>query len=305
MIEKDDIILPLFFKKNILVTGANGQLGSELRQIAGDFPDFNFLFTTRVDFPLENAEAINDFFERQQIHYCINCAAYTAVDKAEENREEAFLINAEAPARLASFCRDHQAKLIHISTDYVYDGSRHIALKEQDAVAPLNVYGWSKLRGEELLLNKNPSALIIRTSWVYSSFGNNFVKTILRLSREKQTLNVINDQFGCPTYARNIAGAIMNFIISSENDEQFQGIFNYCDEGITSWFDFAIAITTISGIECEIKPVTTAQYQTPAKRPMYSVLDTTKIKTLLHLKIPSWQQSLLKCLALIDPNRKA
>ena len=287
------------FKKTILVNGANGQLGSELQQIANNFPSFNFLFTTRNDLPIDNVEALKKSFDKQQIYYCINCAAYTAVDKAEEANKEAYLINAEAVGELAAICSDHQTKLIHISTDYVYDGSRQEPLKEEDAVAPLNVYGWSKLRGEELVLNRNPSALIIRTSWVYSSYGNNFVKTILRLCQEKDKINVINDQFGSPTYAGDLAAVIMKFIEENEDSKNYGGIVNYCNTGTTSWFDFAVAIKSLVQSNCEIYPIPASQYKTAATRPAYSILDTSKIKGMLNLEIPFWKESLEKCLKLL------
>ncbi len=197
---------------------------------------------------------------------------------------------------LASICSDHKAKLIHISTDYVYDGTSKRALKEEDAVAPLNVYGWSKLKGEELVLNHNPSALIIRTSWVYSVFGNNFVKTMLRLFKEKESLNVVNDQYGCPTYAADLAAVIMKFIENIEDGNEYNGIVNYSNSGITTWFDFALAIKEFVNSPCKIFPVATSQYPTPARRPQYSVLDTSKIKNTLHIVIPSWKESLHKCL---------
>lgn len=289
-----------FFTKNILVTGSNGQLGSEIRKIAPEFPDFNFQFTSREDLPLEDTESIRRIFEEQQYHYCINCAAYTAVDKAEENQDEAFLINAASVENLAIICHEHQTKLIHISTDYVFNGKSKKPLKEEDGVSPLNIYGRSKLRGEELLLNKNPNALILRTSWVYSSFGNNFVKTIFRLCKEGKKLNVINDQFGCPTYAVNIAAVIIHLILHTENNENPIGILHYCDKGVTNWYDFARAIKNYSACRCEITPVTTAQYKTAAKRPQYSILDSSKIQKLLELQIPSWQQSLKKCLNILQ-----
>lgn len=288
------------FGKTILVTGANGQLGKEVRQIAVDFPAYNFLFTTRQDLPIDDAQALRNIFDQQQIHYCINCAAYTAVDKAEEEKDQAFLINADAVGALASICSDHRTKLIHISTDYVYDGSRHEPLKEEDAVAPLNIYGWSKLKGEELILNHYPSALIIRTSWVYSSFGNNFVKTIWRLCREKERLNVINDQFGSPTYAADLAGIIMKFVEAYENTEDFSGIVNYCNSGTISWFEFAIAIKSLINSPCEILPIPSSEYKTAATRPSYSILDTSKIRKMLNTDIPLWNTSLEKCLDLLS-----
>ena len=287
------------FGKTILVTGANGQLGKEVRQIAVNFPSCDFLFTTRQELPINDSKALRNIFDQQQIHYCINCAAYTAVDKAEEEKDQAFLINGDAVGELASICSDHQTKLIHISTDYVYDGTRREPLKEEDAVAPLNIYGWSKLKGEELVLNHYPSALIIRTSWVYSSFGNNFVKTILRLCREKERLNVINDQFGSPTYAADLAGVIMKFIQAYEKAKDFSGIVNYCNSGTTSWFEFAVAIKSMTDSSCEILPIPGSQYKTAATRPSYSILDTSKIRNMLDIDIPQWNTSLEKCLHLL------
>ncbi len=288
------------FKKTILVTGANGQLASEIKFISERFPLYHFLFTSRQELPVDDKEAVRNFFEKTQIHYCINCAAYTAVDKAEENKEEAFKINADAAGDLASICSDHQTKLIHISTDYVFDGSSSVPLKEEAAVAPLNIYGMSKLRGEEYILNQNPASLIIRTSWVYSSYGNNFVKTILRLCSEKDKLNVINDQHGCPTYAADLAEVIMKFIDSAEDDKDYASIFNYCNAGITSWFDFALAIKKYSKSKCEILPVGSSQYKTAATRPAHSILDASKIKALLNVEIPYWEDSLKKCLAILQ-----
>ena len=286
-------------KTTILVTGANGQLGSEIKELSAIYPSYNFLFTTKEELPIENEDAVKLFFEKQQIDYCINCAAYTAVDKAEAEKEKAFLINANAAGILASTCSDHHTKLIHISTDYVYDGNTLVPLKEEDAVAPLNVYGWSKLQGEELILNRYPSSLIIRTSWVYSVYGNNFVKTMLRLFKERESINVVNDQYGCPTYAADLAQIIMRFIEAAENNAACNGIVNYSNSGVTTWFDFAMAIKEFVNSACKIFPVPTSQYPTPARRPPYSVLDTSKIKNMLNIDIPLWKESLHKCLKLI------
>ena len=280
----------------ILVTGANGQLANEIKNISSQFSNYRFLFTTKEDLPIDNTERLELFFDNQQIDYCINCAAFTAVDKAESETEKAFLINADAVGELANICCKHQTKLIHISTDYVYDGSQEIALKEENAVAPLNIYGWSKLKGEELALNKNPSTLIIRTSWVYSSFGNNFVKTMLRLFKEKNEINVVSDQFGSPTYAADLAEVIMKFITRFEQGENFSGIFNYCNDGVTNWFEFADEIKTQVKSTCKINPITSSSYVTAARRPQYSVLDTSKIKDLLQIEISDWKTSLQKFL---------
>ena len=295
MISRDD-------KITILVTGSNGQLGSELRQLSVKYPSFNFLFTTKEDLPIENVQALQTFFDERHVDFCINCAAYTAVDKAENEKEKAFLINSVAAGELASICNAHAAKLIHISTDYVYDGRSHLALKEDDPVAPLNVYGWSKLEGENLILRQCPSGLIIRTSWVYSVYGNNFVKTMLRLFKEKETVNVVNDQYGCPTYAADLASVIMKFVEHMGNEDQYRGIVNYCNSGITTWFDFALSIKEFVKSPCNIIPVSTWQYPTSAKRPQHSVLDTSRIRKMLRTDIPFWKDSLQKCLGALTVN---
>jgi len=280
----------------ILVTGANGQLASEIKILSPAYPQYHFLFTTKEELPVENSEALKSFFRENKIDYCINCAAYTAVDKAESEKEKAFLINAVAVGELAKICFAHEAKFIHISTDYVYNGSIHQPLKEENPVGPINVYGESKLNGEELALQNNPSTLIIRTSWVYSSFGNNFVKTMLRLFREKNEINVINDQFGSPTYAADLAEVIMKFIDKGSN---FSGIVNYSNSGVTTWYEFAEEIKLLVNSNCKINPIPTSAYPTPAKRPLYSVLDASKVTELLHLQIPSWKESLKKCVDIL------
>lgn len=286
----------------ILVTGASGQLGSEIKNISSNFNEYDFLFTGRNELAIENEGVVKNYFDKQQIHYCINCAAYTAVDKAETEKEKAFLINADAARTLAAVCKAHQTKLIHISTDYVYDGSAEIPLKETDAVAPLNIYGSSKLKGEELILNHNPAALIIRTSWVYSIYGNNFVKTMLRLFKEKENINVVNDQFGCPTYAADLAEIIMKFIVGIQNDNVYNGVVNYCNSGVTTWYHFALAINEYVKSSCNISPVDSSKYATAAKRPQHSILDTTKIEEQLNIDIPFWKDSLHKCLLVLSNN---
>jgi dTDP-4-dehydrorhamnose reductase len=289
------------FKATILVTGANGQLAREINVVAAHHTDYHFLFATKDDLPIEKRAAIELFFEKHRIDYCINCAAYTAVDKAESEEEKAFLINAYAVGGLAEACMIRKAKLIHISTDYVYDGSAGLPLKEVDAVGPVNVYGSSKLQGEELAVKQNPATLIIRTSWVYSSFGNNFVKTMSRLFRERGEINVVADQYGCPTYAADLANVIMSLIGKMKEGNDFSGIVNYCNEGVTTWYEFAEEIKRLSNSNCKINPIPTSSYQMAAKRPLYSVLDTSKIKGLLDLEIPFWKDSLKKCMVhLVD-----
>ncbi len=279
----------------ILVTGANGQLANELKELSGNFPGFIFLFTSKEELPIEDENALATYFQNQSIQYCINCAAYTAVDKAESDSEKAFLINAEAVGKLSAVCKIHQTKFIHISTDYVYDGSRETPLRETDATGPLNVYGSSKLKGEELALQNNSSSLVIRTSWVYSSYGANFVKTMLRLFKEKEELNIVSDQVGSPTYAADLATAIMLFIQKKEAGQNFSGIYNYSNSGVTNWYEFALAIKELSNSNCNILPTLTSAYVTPAKRPLYSVMDTTKAKEALQTNIPLWKDSLKRC----------
>ena len=287
------------FEKTILVTGSGGQLGMEIWKLSDLYPSYKFLFTTKEDLPIDDFKLVKNFFEKQQIDHCINCAAYTAVDKAESDKERAFLINADAAGNLASICKAHQAQFIHISTDYVFDGTSSLPYKEEDRICPVNVYGASKLRGEELVLNNNAAAIIIRTSWVYSSFGNNFVKTMLRLLSEKESINVVNDQYGCPTYAADLAEAIMTIVEEENNEHSPSGIFNYCNEGIITWYEFANEIKKISKSKCAINPIPSSAYPVPAKRPQYSVLDTTKIKETFNVAIPNWKDSLYTCLSFL------
>jgi dTDP-4-dehydrorhamnose reductase len=289
--------------KTILITGAHGQLASELYILTTSYPDYNFKFITREELSIEDSEAVKKYFNTHSIQYCINCAAYTAVDKAEIELEKAFAINAYAAGNLALTCAAFNTPLIHISTDYVFDGAGTQPYKETDATNPLGVYGQSKLKGEELVLNNSPSALILRTSWLYSSFGNNFVKTMLRLMKERDSINVVNDQYGCPTYAADLAVCIMEIIkkysifnSSLPVDKVQYPIFNYCNEGIISWYDFAVAIKELTQSNCIINSIPTIQYPTPAKRPQYSVLDTALIKKTFELQIPHWKESLKKCL---------
>lgn len=288
------------FTATILVTGSNGQLGNEIRILSKVYAEYQFLFTSRKDLSIEDTESVKSFFSKNRIDYCINCAAYTAVDKAESESEKAFEINANAVGELAKICSQYGTKLIHVSTDYVYDGSSRIALKEDSPVHPVNIYGASKLKGEELALQNNSSTLIIRTSWVYSSFGNNFVKTMIRLLSEKEEINVIDDQLGSPTYAANLADVIMKFIQQMQKGKSFSGILNYSNAGVISWFDFAQEIKSQIKSDCKINPIPTTSYPTAAKRPLYSVLDTSKIKELLQIEIPSWNESLKKCIGFLN-----
>lgn len=290
-------------KQTILITGANGQLGNEIKNIASGNSTFHFLFTDKQALPIEEYDAVNNYFDQHQIHFCINCAAYTSVDKAESEKEKAFLINSTAAGNLATACSRHGTSLIHISTDYVFDGTTSQPYKETDDPNPIGIYGNSKLKGEVLLLKNNPSSIIIRTSWLYSSFGNNFVKTMLHLLKEKEIINVVNDQFGCPTYAADLAEVIMSIIQKWPlRNSQYplnkqSALFNYCNKGKISWFEFALAIKELTGSKCVVNPIPSSQYLTAAKRPSYSVLDTSLIQTTFSIAIPEWRESLKKCLA--------
>ena len=284
--------------KTILVTGANGQLGSEMQVITIAYPNYNFLFVTKDKLAIDDEEAVKQYFLYHKIDYCVNCAAYTAVDKAETEVEKALLINGTAVGNLAAICKLNNTQFIHVSTDYVFDGTATSPYKEDNPVSPVNSYGATKLKGEELALQNNPASIIIRTSWVYSSFGNNFVKTMLRLMKEREAISVVSDQVGCPTYAADLAGAIMQIIISKNTEEQ-AGIYNYSNAGVINWHQFAVAIKELSDSKCLVNPIPSSQYPTPAKRPNYSVLDTSKIQKNFNIQIPEWKDSLQKCLALL------
>jgi len=277
----------------IVVTGANGQLGKELKVASQNYPAFGFIFASREELPVNNTSLINDFFEKNQPAFCINCAAYTAVDKAETEKDLAFSINAEAVAALAFACKKFHAKFIHISTDYVFDGTSSTPLTEKDFTNPVNVYGASKLEGEKLAFENNEETIVIRTSWVYSEFGNNFVKTMIRLMNERKEINVVADQFGAPTYAASLAETIL-FIINDSKDWK-PGIYHYSNAGKISWYDFAVAIKKLISSECIIHPVSTEKYPTPAKRPSFSLLDTKKIRDTFHIHIADWEDGLKKC----------
>ncbi len=280
-------------KPVILVTGSNGQLGKELKQIADQFASFNFVFASREDLKLHHFGLVENFFAALKPQYCINCAAYTAVDKAEAEEDMAMLVNAEAVGNLAAVCKKHQTKFIHISTDYVFDGESETPYKEDDATGPINLYGQSKLLGEQLCMKEDAEAIIIRTSWVYSEFGHNFVKTMMRLMQERNELNVVSDQIGSPTYAADLAKAIMDIVSSGKWES---GVYHYSNEGKISWYQFAQAIKELSESKAVIHPILTAEYPTPAKRPKFSLLNKDKIKTVFQLQIPDWKDSLQICI---------
>ena len=284
----------------IIVTGANGQLGMEIRALSSRFPQFDFVFLDRAGLPINDFSKAQDLFKIHHPAFLINCAAYTAVDKAESEKETAFSVNAEAVGALAVLCKQFGCRFIHISTDYVFDGSSSTPLLEDGETGPISVYGASKLKGEELAMIENDGSLIIRTSWVYSEFGNNFVKTMMRLMNERESINVVSDQIGSPTYAADLAEVIMKIISSA----QFvPGIYHYSNEGKISWWEFAVAIKEMVNSKCIVNPIPTSQYPTPAKRPHYSLLDKSKISTVYQLHIKDWKESLAICLAKIEKSK--
>ena len=278
--------------KRILVTGANGQLGKELRDIASSFPEVDFLFLSREDLPIHHYELVRNTFDGFKPDYCINCAAYTAVDKAEQEAELAYIVNSESVGILAAVSKIHDCKFIHISTDYVFAGDSPVPYKESDATGPVSVYGKSKLAGENEAVTQNPNAIIIRTSWVYSFYGNNFVKTMIRLMKERNEISVVSDQIGSPTWAADLALFIMRVI---EFPEWKQGIYHFSNLGEISWYDFAVEIKKLIQSNCIVHPIPTSAYPTPAKRPAFSLLDKTKIKSVFGYEPPSWKPSLEQC----------
>lgn len=279
---------------NILVTGSNGQVGSEIRELSKSYP-YNFFFTTRDNIDIRNKDSIRKFCQTNSINVIINCAAYTAVDKAETDIENTDLVNRKAVKKLSIVAKELNIKLIHISTDYVFDGKNFKPYVEEFQTNPQSVYGKSKLDGENEMRDINPlNSIIIRTSWVYSYYGNNFVKTMLRLGREKEELGVIFDQVGTPTYAKDLAITILDIVPQIENSKV--EIYNYSNEGVLSWYDFAKEIMKMAKLSCKINPIETYQYPTPAKRPHYSLLNKNKIKSKFNLEIPYWKDGLDDCL---------
>jgi dTDP-4-dehydrorhamnose reductase len=285
-------------KPLILVTGANGQLGKELKQLSPSFSSFEFTFLSREDLPIHHFEMVRHYFSVYKPLYLINCAAYTAVDRAEQEKDLAFQVNAEAVGVLAAVCKEHNSKFIHISTDYVFDGTASVPYNEDDLTNPQSVYGASKLEGEKQALQLNPETIIIRTSWVYSEYGKNFVKTMMKLMSERNEISVVNDQIGSPTYAADLAEAILKIVANCQlpTANCSPGIYHFSNSGVISWYDFALAIKEIINSPCTINPITTAGYPTPAKRPAYSVMNTDKIQKTFYIQLKDWKQSLSTCI---------
>ncbi|MGB0525968.1 MAG: dTDP-4-dehydrorhamnose reductase [Flammeovirgaceae bacterium] len=278
--------------KKVLVTGANGQLGKELQHLSAEFP-FQFVFTDTNELDITKASGLRTFFKKNKFDFCINAAAYTAVDHAESDAELCNTVNMEGAANLAEACDAYDVKLLHISTDFVFDGERHTPYDEQAYANPLNIYGRSKFEGERVILDTLSDAIIIRTSWLYSSFGSNFVKTMLRLASQHQALTVVEDQIGTPTYARDLAHIILKILTV----KWVEGIYHFSNEGVASWYDFAHAIFDIKGITIDLAPIKSKEYKTAAQRPLYSVLDKSKIKKIYDIKIRHWRDALNEMLA--------
>ena len=289
---------------NILVSGSNGQLGSEIKDLVTNYKDFNFFFRDLPELNICDAEALNTFIFNQNINAAINCAAYTAVDQAEEDVEIAEQVNSIGVLNLVNALKKVNGKLIHISTDYVFDGNSFLPYQELDELNPIGIYGETKRAGELVILNSSIDALVIRTSWLYSAYGNNFVKTMLKLGHERDELEVIFDQVGTPTYASDLAKTCLDILLdkSSENISMNGKIYHYSNEGVTSWYDFAKAIMELGSIDCKVRPIETKDYPTPAKRPHFSVLNKTKIKKDFNIEIPYWRDSLDKCVEKLKSN---
>ena len=284
--------------KKVLITGANGQLGSEIKLLASDLEGYEFDFTDVAELDLTNEETVNQYVSQAAPCCIINCAAYTAVDKAESDVEMARKINALAPSFLAKAATANGCQLIHVSTDYVFDGTAHVPYVEETPTSPNSVYGETKLEGEQLVEKYCKEHVIVRTSWLYSAFGNNFVKTMLRLGNERDELGVIFDQIGTPTYARDLAVAVLKILekLQCDDSENVLGVYHFSNEGVCSWYDFATEIFRQERVNCQVKPIETIEYPTPAKRPHYSVMNKRKIKNAFELTIPHWTESLSDCL---------
>ena len=281
----------------ILVTGSHGQLASELRDCARSYPGYDFIFLSRENISICNESSVKEYFEALRPQYCINCAAYTAVDKAESEPETAFLVNGLATGFLASASHLFQTKFIHISTDYVFNGTSDRPYNEEDPVDPVNVYGASKLKGEQLAVQYNDQTIVIRTSWLFSTYGNNFVKSMIRLMKEKESLNIVNDQHGSPTYAADLATMIFKMITAAKWNP---GIYHFSNKGVTTWFGLAEAIKQLTSSDCRINPIPTSSYPTLARRPHYSAFNTGKIETVYQTTIPGWREGLTKCIQKLE-----
>ncbi|CAM1339458.1 dTDP-4-dehydrorhamnose reductase [Tenacibaculum aestuarii] len=288
---------------NILVTGASGQLGSEIKELSLNYTGSKFFFEDSKGLDITNAAFVDDYIEKNKINGVINCAGYTAVDKAEEALEEAKKVNIFGVENLVNSIKSRGGKLIHISTDYVFNGESFLPYKEEDNIAPLGVYGSTKRRGEEIVESSSIEAIVIRTSWVYSAYGNNFVKTMMKLGNERESLGVIYDQIGTPTYARDLAKVCLHIISLDRKIDRDSKIYHFSNEGVASWYDFAKAIMEFGNISCSVTPIESKDYKTLAKRPHYSVLNKQKIKNDFNIEVPYWRDSLKKCILNINKEK--
>ena len=287
--------------KRILITGANGQLGNEMRVLSEEYPEHAYFFTDVAELDICNEQTVMDFVKANGIHTIVNCAAYTAVDNAEDHVEFCTRLNADAVGYLAKSAEANGAEFIQISTDYVFDGTAHVPYQETDPTYPESVYGSTKLEGERNALAYCSRAMVIRTAWLYSTFGNNFVKTMIRLGKERDSLGVIFDQIGTPTYARDLARAIFEAI----RQGVVPGVYHFSNEGVCSWYDFTKAIHRLAGITtCQVKPLHTSEYPAKAKRPHYSVLDKSKIKATYGMEVPYWMESLEECIKALSDGKE-
>jgi len=289
------------YVKRILVTGANGQLGNEMRLLAASHTEFIFDFTDIGELDLCDEENVLEYFQRTMPAYIVNCAAYTNVNKAEDDIDLCFKINRDAVENLAKAANAIKAKVLHVSTDYVFDGTKRTPYNETDPVCPASVYGKSKLEGEKVLTANCKESIILRTAWLYSIYGTNFVKTMIKLGKEREKITVVFDQIGTPTYAADLAQALLQIIIASEKKKFIPGIYNYSDEGVCSWYDFTLSIHKLAGItNCQVMPIETKDYPTKAARPAFSVLDKSKIKATYGITIPQWETSLAVCISKLN-----
>ncbi len=280
----------------ILITGSHGQLGNEMQQAANRYPQFNFLYTDVEDLDICDKAALCTYIKANKVNVIVNCAAYTAVDKAEDDVQLCYKINSDAVRNIGEIATENGLKVVHVSTDYVFDGTNYLPYSEDQAVCPATVYGKSKLAGEQALFESCKQAVILRTAWLYSSFGNNFVKTMMKLGTDRDSLNVIFDQIGTPTYAADLADTILKII---SHETFVPGIYHFSDEGVCSWYDFTKSIHRVAGIICDVHPIETKDYPARTPRPHYSVLNKAKIKSTYGIFIPHWEESLEKCIGVL------
>lgn len=286
----------------ILITGSNGQLGKEIKELTDAYAHYEFLYTDIDELDITDETRVNQFFEFHSPDVVINCAAYTAVDKAETDEETAYLVNAVAPGNIARAAAQSGAFMVHISTDYVYDGKNFRPYVETDAINPVSVYAKSKAEGESSVHKANGKAVIFRTSWLYSAFGNNFLKAMMKFGAEREELNVVFDQTGSPTYAHDLAKTILDILPVAMTADLIE-VYHFSNEGVASWYDFAKTILQSADISCRVNPIHTKEYPLPAERPLYSVLDKTKIKKKFGIEIPYWKDSVTNCIERLVSNR--